>query len=438
MSTGTLEHRYAPRGAARRVFACKDSEVLLSGPAGTGKSRACLEKVHALALRNPGMRGLLVRKTLTSLTSTGLVTYEKKVAAEAIEAGIVSWYGGSPHEPASYRFSNGSALVVGGLDKPTKIMSSEYDVIYVQEATELTLDDWEALSSRLRNGVVSFQQLIADCNPDADHHWLNKRCKSGETTKLESWHEDNPVYFRADGTMTAQGRAYIEGKLDKLTGVRYLRLRKGLWVAAEGLVYEQYDPQVHLVDKFMVPDDWERWWTIDFGFVHPFVCQHWAEDPDGGLWLYREFFMTGLTVDQHAQEILDIVAPKDDNGERQWIEPEPTAILADHDAENRARFEREIGRSLQPAKKTVNDGIDAVNTRLRERRLHIMRDAVVRRDQTLLQAGKPTCSQEEIVSYIWDSKKEKPVKEYDDGMDGMRYMVAERDLKNRTNIRWLS
>jgi len=30
----------------------QDDEVLLSGPAGTGKSRACLEKVHLMALMN--------------------------------------------------------------------------------------------------------------------------------------------------------------------------------------------------------------------------------------------------------------------------------------------------------------------------------------------------------------------------------------------------
>jgi hypothetical protein len=42
--------------------------------------------------------------------------------------------------------------MIGGMDKPTKIMSSEYDFIYVQEAIELTETDWENLTTRLRNG----------------------------------------------------------------------------------------------------------------------------------------------------------------------------------------------------------------------------------------------------------------------------------------------
>jgi phage terminase large subunit len=150
----------------------RDPEVLLAGPAGTGKSRACLEKLHLMALANPGMRGLIVRKTATTLSSTALVTWQKFVAVEAIEQGVVRFYGGSAQEPPSYKYKNKSVVAIGGMDNASKIMSSEYDVIYVQEATELTENDWEALTTRLRNWRVSFQQLMADCNPSSPTHWL--------------------------------------------------------------------------------------------------------------------------------------------------------------------------------------------------------------------------------------------------------------------------
>ena len=126
-TTERLEHRYRPVGSARELFACRGPEVLLSGPAGTGKSRACLEKLHMMAMLNPGMRGLIVRKSATSLTSTALVTFREHVAAEAIASGEMRWYGGSQQEAASYRYGNGSVVVVGGMDKATRIMSSEYD-----------------------------------------------------------------------------------------------------------------------------------------------------------------------------------------------------------------------------------------------------------------------------------------------------------------------
>src|SRR6185312_10700380 len=117
--------RYEPRGAARQLFGNRDSEVVIAGPAGTGKSLACLYRLHFAALSHPGIRCLIARKTAVSLGSTTLVTFEGRVAAEALAHGTVRWFGGSPREAAAYRYSNKSIIVVGGLDKPEKVLSSE-------------------------------------------------------------------------------------------------------------------------------------------------------------------------------------------------------------------------------------------------------------------------------------------------------------------------
>lgn len=441
---------YAPQGAARQLMLCRDSEVLLSGPAGTGKSRACLEKLLRVCLLNAGVRCLIVRKTLASLGSTALTTWREHVAREALQVGDVEWYGGSSQEPPQYRFTNGSVIVVGGMDKATKIMSSEYDLIYVQEATELVEDDWEALTTRLRNGRLSFQQIIGDCNPDRPTHWLNVRCSTGATTMLYARHTDNPVLW--DGhTWTQAGAAYI-GKLQRLTGVRKLRLYQGVWAAADGLIYEEWDPAVHLVDRFDVPWDWPRYWSVDFGYTNPFVLQMWAEDPDGRLFLYREIYRTRKTVDEHAALVASIVMddPVKVAGEAwkgEWTEPQPAAIVCDHDAEGRVVLTRELGLGTVAAHKKVSEGIQAVQKRLRPAgdgrpRLFVMRDSVVERDPDLVEANKPTCSAEEIVGYIWDVKPgdkvaEVPRKEDDHGMDGLRYMVAFRDLRARPRIDWI-
>jgi hypothetical protein len=434
------EHRYVPRGTAVTLFESRAPEILVSGPAGTGKSRACLEKLHLLALRHPGMRGLILRKTQVSLSSTALNTWRKYVVPEALVAGLVWFYGGSAEEPAQYRYDNGSSIAVGGMDNPTKIMSSEYDVIYVQEATELTLTDWESATTRLRNGVISFQQLIADCNPDVPTHWLKVRADTGATLLLESRHEENPLYFDAMGRLTEKGTAYI-GKLDALTGVRFLRLRKGVWAAAEGLIYEEYDPTVHLIDRFDIPDTWVRWWAVDFGYTNPAVIQWWAQDPDGRLYLYREIYHTKRTVDVLAHQALAQVR----DSEGQWTEPRPRAIVCDHDAEGRAVLERELGMSTVGATKAVTDGIQAVQARLRPAgdgrpRWFLMRDSLVERDADLVDARKPTCTIEEVVAYIWDTAAGKPPKETprkvdDHGMDAGRYVVAEIDLAARPRIR---
>lgn len=428
-------HRYRPRNACRDLFTNRSSEVLLSGPAGTGKSRACLEKLMAMCLVNPGMRGLIVRKTMASLGSSALHTWRRHVATEAFEVGAVEYYGGSSQEPAQYRFTNGSAVMIGGMDKPSKIMSTEYDVIYVQEATELTVDDWEALTTRLRNGAVSFQQLIADCNPSHPSHWLKNRCDEGRTVMLYSVHEDNPTLFNDDGSLTEGGRNYI-AKLDALTGVRKLRLRNGLWVAAEGVIYEEWQDATHLVDRFEIPEDWQRWWAVDFGYTHPFVLQCWAENPDGDLFMYREIFHTKRTVDVHARAILAEVT-EDGKPDGKWLEPRPSGIICDHDAEGRAQLKAHTGLNTIPANKKVKEGIEAVQVRLRDRRLYILRDSLIKRDPDLAEAKRPTCTVEEIPGYVWNETKDAPVKEQDDGCDTLRYMVAHRDLRNRPNIRWM-
>lgn len=429
-------HVYTPKGACAQLWHERGSEVLVSGPAGTGKSRACLEKLMVMAVLNPYMRGMIVRKTLASLGSTALVTWREKVIVDLTQSDCY-YFGGSSQEPPQYRFSNGATVTIGGMDKSTKIMSSEYDMIYVQEATELTANDWEALTTRLRNGRVSFQQLLADCNPDMPTHWLKDRADKGVTKLLQSVHEDNPTLFNDDGTVTDNGREYIE-KLDKLTGVRYLRLRKGIWAAAEGLIYEEWNSNVHLIDRFDIPEEWPRYWTIDFGFRNPFVCQWWAEDPDGKLILYREIYHTHKTVKQHAKDILAVM--QDENGE--WIEPVPTAIICDHDAEGRTVLEEELGLGTQNAHKSVKEGIEATQDRFAESSIAFMRDSVITVDPTLRDSNRPTCTQEEIVGYVWKMGPngrilEEPVKDGDHGMDGMRYMVAEKDLKAKPRVRFM-
>jgi phage terminase large subunit len=446
--TATLEHRYVPWGAAKAALEHRGTELLLSGPAGTGKSRALIEKLHIMCLRNPKMRGLMIRKVRDTLSSTGLVTYREHVAKESIERGDVSFYGGSASEPPQYRYGNGALIMIGGMDKPTKIMSSEYDVIYVQEAIELTETDWENLTTRLRNGKVSFQQLMADTNPDVPTHWLKVRCNRGSTYMLDTRHEDNPILCHPDGSYTERGQAYMSA-LDNLTGVRKERLRFGRWAAAEGMVYEEFDRALHVRQIVEPPHSWPRYWSVDFGYTNPFVLQCWAVDPDGRLHLYRELYRSKRLVEDHARDILALVAPGG-----QWREPRPHQIICDHDAEDRATLERHLGMPTTAATKTVSDGIQAVQARLRlagdgRPRIYFSPTATVDRDRELESAKKPTGTVEEIPGYVWDrpregtaaaekAPKEEPRKLDDHGLDATRYMVAHLDLQPKPRMRgWL-
>lgn len=464
-------HTFAPRGGATEMMQARESEVLISGPAGTGKSRACLEKLHMMCLMTPGLRAGIFRKTLSSLGSTALVTWRRFVIAEALAVGDVTYFGGSAQEAPQYRYSNGSTVTIGGMNHPDRIMSSEYDIVYVQEATELTIDDLEAIVTRLRNWRISFQQLLMDCNPAGDKHWLLLRCFGGATRLIESRHEDNPVLFdevvTTEGvtyTVTERGADYI-AKLDRLTGVRKQRLRYGKWVSAEGAIYEEFDPAYHILEwsydeegnRLPLPPEWERFWVIDFGIVHPFVCKWYARDEDGILYMYREWYMTDRTVQEHAEVIMGLVTKKEtltwydhfNKVERSrevtvWTEPEPTAIICDHDAEGRRTFEKATGLGTVAATKNVFDGIDLTKERWKlnqfgEARLYYMRDALVEKDENRVSLMRPTCSQEEIGGYVWKKDtqgkiKQEPVKIDDDGMDCDRYMVMYLDYKGAPRL----
>ena len=440
--TADVTVRFEARGAVAEAFKSREPEILLSGAAGTGKTVGALMKVHLAMLQYPGARALLVRKTLTSLTSSTLVAFRKMVAREALEAGLVHFYGGSAQEPAAFRYKSGSTIVVGSLEKSQRLLSTEYDFAFCDESVEVESEDLDIIVTRLRHGRLPYQQLIMCTNPGGPSHHLKVRCDAGRTRMLYSRHEDNPRLFQ-DGEWTEYGRTYI-ARLETLVGVRYQRMRWGKWVASENSVFDEFDPAVHVIDRFDIPDEWTRRISVDLGYVHPTAIGWWAEDPEGRLYLYREIFTTRKTVDVLAREMLREMQHPDGT----WKEPKPRVIVTDHDAENRAVLERELGMSTVPARKTVLDGIQAVQQRLRPQphdgkpRIFFFRDSLLYRDPELVEAKRPTCTVEELPNYVWDTgagkrAKEAPVKEMDDGCDMTRYLVAELDLGVSPRVRWL-
>lgn len=271
MSVGALpcQQEYGHRGAITSLWRCRDREVLIDGPAGTGKTRGVLEKVYLAAMKYPRMRALIVRKTRKSLTESVLVIFEDHV----LPLGSPARDGPQRSHRQRYTLPNGSTIVLGGMDNSAigEVMSTEYDLIACFEATELTADDIEKLTTRLRNGVMPYQQLICDCNPGPPSHHLKARADRGDMTRFPSRHEDNPRLYDDDKQPTPEGVKYL-GTLDRLTGHRHARLRLGLWVAAEGVVYEEFDERVHVVEPFEIPKSWRRLRSIDFGYTNPFVC----------------------------------------------------------------------------------------------------------------------------------------------------------------------
>ncbi|MCX7003855.1 MAG: phage terminase large subunit [bacterium] len=419
------------RGAAEKAWHCKDDEILIDGPAGTGKTTAMLLKALAVMEKYPGARILLVRKTRASMTQSVLVTLEDKI----LGAGHPLIGNVKRDNRASYRHPNGSTLVLGGLDNVDRIMSTDYDLIICFEATEISENDCETLTTRLRNHMMPYQQIILDCNPSGPRHWIIERANKGSMTRFPSRHEDNPLLYDSDrGLFTEIGAQYIE-KLNRLSGHRLLRLAKGVWASAEGLVYPEFDIAVHVIPRAQVPSCGFHFGAIDFGYTNPFVAQLWGVDHDGRMYRMREIYYTCRTVEDHARQL------------KKWeAEYRISEWVADHDAEDRATLAKpHIGIYTRRARKDVRPGIDAVTLRLRKAgdgkpRIFFVADARAEVDPRLREDKKPTCTEEEFDSYQWQppkdgrAAKEEPIKVDDHGMDTTRYAVMDVDSFN--NRRW--
>ncbi|MHC4611084.1 MAG: phage terminase large subunit, partial [Planctomycetota bacterium] len=197
---------YEPCGACRKLFHCRDHEVAIAGPAGTGKTRAALELILYWASHYSGARILLCRATRASMTESVLPIWEQHVLPDGHPVLV------GPHRGNRqvYSFANGAQVILGSLDRSERLLSMELDAVVVFQAEEITESDFELLLSRLRHNAIGYRQAILDLNPTHPGHWIKLRCDEGKTTLLSSTHHDNPVLWdHKRNEWTPQGREYM-------------------------------------------------------------------------------------------------------------------------------------------------------------------------------------------------------------------------------------
>lgn len=412
-------------------------EIILSGPAGTGKTLAWLAYIHEMMLRYPNARALFVRANMDDLRESTLKTWEEGVlGADGLEL-----FGKVDRTNRKiYQYPNGSRIVLGGMNNPGKWLSAEYDIIYIGEVTQISLADWETMVMRNRNYRMPFQQVIGDTNPGPPSHWIKQREAEGKLLLLPTSHKDNPAYWDEEKQdWTPIGRDYVLGKLEALSGVLYDRYTKGLWVAAEGAVY-QFNDAVHVISPEQFQQVTVKYWIAsnDFGFRDPFVWQLWAVDNDDRMYLVSEIYMSERLVDDHGRQIKLLLSERGINL-RFWVGDAA-------DAEGIATLKR-LGLPVIATtneEKDIAAGIQAVQKRLREDAtgkpaLFCVKGALIERDQRLKERGHTTSTYDEFGAYLWDDKqkKEKPVDAYNHGMDAMRYAVRAVELRgNKRLLLW--
>lgn len=404
-------------GAAREFMRCRDPEVIIHGPAETGKTFGALWLLHMMAMKYRDASLLILRKTLSSAYSTVIETFIQKVLGgrDKEKDWICKAYGGS--KPQWFDYPNGSRIWVAGLDKSSKILSAERDVIYVNQAEELELKEWETLTTRTtgRSGNMPYAQCIGDANPAWPKHWLYTR---DGLRVIQSLHTDNPtLYDQETGEMTKQGERTMS-TLMRLTGVRRVRLLEGRAAQPQGMIYPCYNEVTHREYEKDVP--WEKINRFaaaqDWGYTNPGALGVGAQTYDGDIYIIAQHYHTRRRIDWWVKRMKEF--HEEFELEAVVCDPSEPAYIED--------YNDILGLTALKAFTDFKKGRDEVEKLLEEGRLFFVRDSLRKVDPALDEAEKPLCVEDEFMGYVWadTTTKEVPKKQDDHGMDWLRYLVC--------------
>ena len=282
---------------------------------------------------------------------------------------------------------------------------------YVDEVTLLQEDFFVQLLNRLWEGA----QLFGTTNPDNPAHWLKRRFldRMVELPDWRTWHfllDDNPQL----------SEARKEAIRRENTGLYYRRNVLGEWVAAEGAVYPQWDPDVHVVPWDSLPPMRRMLGVgVDYGTTNPSTGLMLGLGDNGRLYLVDEWrydpalTQQRLSDTQLAQRFQEWLAaghtPNLSDPRPEWITIDPAA----------ASFKQELhDRGVTGIANADNDV--AYGIRLMSSLLGSGGLLVTDRCQGLIT---------ELPGYSWDDKatekgEDKPIKQADHSLDGARYVIT--------------
>ena len=343
-------------------------------------------------------------------------------------------YGG--HNPSAYIWKNGGVTYCFGIQEVTGMPGAQFDAGYVCQAEQLTESDWEYLAHRcgragnwLTPDGVRLGQIWGCANPDVGFHWIPQRVESGDTVMFNVSFRDNILMYQ-DGAFTPFGSARTEHLGKTLTGIRYRRLFLGEWCSAEGLIFPEFDPDKHVIDK--LPDDildWNIYQGIDYGHSAAFVCAWVAHNPETDEMIgFQEWRYSNMDINDHIAAIFK-------HSEGMHI----NLRVSDHDSQMNHQLNK-AGLGTENADKeagSVLRGLDFIRLRLKNGTLKFYKDMLIKRDPILQERNAPKDGIAELALYrhipiekhIGDSKvDDMPMKgQSDHYIDCIRYIIDKID-----------
>ena len=291
-----------PSEKQRLFLTEKHKYVAFGGARGGGKSWAVDAKAVLLGFRYPGIRILLVRKTYKELVENHMNRLREMVGKA----------GRYVKSEMKLYLSGGSVIVGGYCASDTDLdqyQGVEYDVIFIDEATQLQ-EDWIKKIVACMRGVNGFpKRCYLTCNPGGPGHGYVKRLfidrqfteyeRAEDYAFIQSLVTDNRALMEADPSYIHQLEA-LPAKLRKAW-------LEGRWDVFEGQFFEDFvDDEshyqdrlnTHVIEPFEVPGGWQIYRSFDFGYGKPFSAAWWAVDYDGRL--YRILELYGCTEDANT------------------------------------------------------------------------------------------------------------------------------------------
>lgn len=464
---GWSPEHFRPYGAMWDLFAAHHASVKIAG--GTydaGKTFGGVGYMHWLAIRYPGSRMTFVHRSLNRVYRNIVPTYEKFLGykppsrddpnADQFE---VTRFGGE--RPEFFEYKNGTRIYANGLDKPQNLLSDFFDAAFVNQAELLPFEAWDELTARVseRAGIMPIATLVGDCNPGVKHHWIRRQLMEKKLAYFRMSFLDNPeIIPDQKSPRLAEFKRHFENepdpklidkiadlftetglrrvdKLRNLEGLRFKRGFLGLWGGDEGLVFEKFDPEIHIVDgtvESTIMPNWRRYLSVDWGFRNPSSVIWWARTPDDRLYAYKEIYKTRLTKPELIQLIKD-------NCDKRYDRIQYAAV--DSEDQEGVEMLRRAGFRVNEPKKDRVAQIQAVQERLKvdstgQPAIMFLRDRLVHKpDQDLKDAYRCLDTTDEFASLIYGEKLKGTSKDDQDtvgddhGTDGTAYLCTSLQAK---------
>ncbi|PXY20330.1 PBSX family phage terminase large subunit [Prauserella endophytica] len=283
---------------------------------------------------------------------------------------------------------------------------------YVDEITVLPEAFFTQLLGRMS---VPGAKLFGTTNPDNPAHWFKKKFLDKEKLPLD--HPERPdivsFHFNLDDNPGLDPE-YVRGLMAEFTGLWYKRFILGLWVAAEGAIYDMLDDAVHTAAA-PDPDRWQRGWiALDYGTSNPTHAVLIVLTDDrlhaAAEWQHDGRKKGQLTDAAISQRLAEWAGPLIEH-----LPVAPIIVLDPSAASLRTQMRADGWPGIRSADNRVDVGIR--NT-----------SSLIAGGKLLIDKAKCPILWDEMCGYVWDETalqrgEEQPVKTDDHGPDALRYGV---------------